>query len=241
MQPRRVLFYIHGGGFVFGSPDTHAAMVAQLCQRTGARAVLPKYRLAPEAPFPAAQQDVRAAWDGLIAEGVRPADIVLGGDSAGGALAFSLIATLCAEARCSESSALPGAVFSFSPLTDMTHSGQSFIDNADSDVLLPAERATALGEMFLQGHTGDDPCVSPLFAQFAGGPPVWITVGNTEILLDDSRRLAMRLREQGVAVDLSERHDLPHVWPLFHNILPEARETLDALGLWIRQRQGWEF
>ena len=206
VQPGRVLLYFHGGGFVFGSPDTHSAMVAQLAMRVGARAVMPKYRLAPEAACPAALQDVRAAWDGLIAAGVAPADIVVGGDSAGGALAFGLIAALCAEGA-----AKPGAVFGFSPLTDMTFSGPSFIENADSDVLLPADRAVALAEMFLQGHPGDDPDVSPLFARFDGSPSAWITVGDTEILLDDARRLAAQMRSEGVQVQLVQEHDLPHV------------------------------
>lgn len=234
VQPKRALLYIHGGGFVFGSPDTHAAMIAQLAQRIDARAILPKYRLAPEFPFPAAPQDVRAAWDGLIAQGTAPQHIVLGGDSAGGALAFGLIARLCAEGA-----EQPGAVFSFSPLADLTYSGQSFQVNAESDVLLPAERAAALGDMFLQGHRADDPCISPLFARFNGAPNAWITVGDTEILLDDARRLSERLRDDDVAVDLVERHDLPHVWPLLHNILPEARQTLDALAAWIKQQQNW--
>ena len=122
----------------------------------------------------------------------------------------------------------------------MTFSGPSFIENADSDVLLPADRAVALAEMFLQGHPGDDLDVSPLFARFDGSPPAWITVGDTEILLDDARRLAAQMRSEGVQVQLVQEHDLPHVWPLFHNILPEERQTLNALAAWIRQQQGWE-
>jgi monoterpene epsilon-lactone hydrolase len=230
----RYLLYLHGGGFVFGSPNTHAALVAQLATRLGAQAIIPRYRLAPEAPFPAAPQDVRAAWDGLIAAGIKPKDIVLGGDSAGGALAFGLVAGLCAEGADG-----PAAVFGFSPLTDLTYSGHSFGGNAHCDVILPAERAVEMAELFLQGHAGDDPCVSPMFAKFSGAPPAWITVGDTEILLDDARRLAARIREGGVTAELIEHHDLPHVWPLFHSLLPEARQTLDELALWIRQQQGW--
>jgi acetyl esterase/lipase len=226
-----VLLYIHGGGFLFGSPDTHSAMVAQLAQRTGLRAIIPKYRRAPEAAFPAAPQDVRAVWDALIANGIVPADIVLGGDSAGGALAFGLVASLCAEGA-----AQPRAVFAFSPLTDLTFSGDSFKSNAERDVLLPAPRAAEMAEVFLQGHVATDHSVSPLFGQFKGAPPAWLTVGDTEILLDDSRRLARRLGDDGVAVELIEQHDLPHVWPLFHNILPEGRQTLDALAAWVRQQ-----
>ncbi|MEH6523471.1 alpha/beta hydrolase [Sulfitobacter sp.] len=240
MTPRgsnteRVLFYIHGGGFVFGSPDTHSAMVAQLADRIGARAVLPRYRLAPEASFPAAPQDVRAAWNGLLATGVDPANVVIGGDSAGGALAFGLIATLCADGA-----AMPGAVFGFSPLTDLTYSGDSFRANAQSDVILPAERAEELAELFLKGQSGREPSVSPLYGRFENAPPAWVTVGDTEILLDDARRLIARLQEDGVEVELVVEHDLPHVWPIFHNILPEGRRSLDALGQWIRLTQNWE-
>lgn len=232
---RRVILYFHGGGFTFGSPRTHAALVAQLAHRVGARAVLPQYRLAPEAAFPAAPDDALAAWSALIADGMAPQDIVVGGDSAGGALAFGLLADLC-----SKGAPLPGAVFGFSPLTDMTHSGQSFHENADRDVVLPAERAHGMGQMFLAGQSAKDSRVSPIFGSFGGAPPVWITVGDTEILRDDARGLAQVCEKAGVDVTFIERHDLPHVWPFFHNILPEARETLDALAVWIRQRQGWQ-
>ncbi len=231
----RVLFYIHGGGFVFGSPNSHSAMAAQLAGRIGARAVLPRYRLAPENPFPAAPDDVRSAWDGLIASGVDPKNIALGGDSAGGALAFGLVATLSAEGR-----AGPGIVFGFSPLADLMYRGESFNSNAEKDVLLPTNSAGKLVDMFLGDQSREDPSVSPLYGEFTAPPPAWMTVGDTEILRDDALRLAERLKAAGGDASLIVEHDLPHVWPLFHNILPEARNTLDALALWIRQRQNWE-
>ena len=230
----RVLFYIHGGGFVFGSPTTHRAMAAQLAKRIGARAVLPQYRLAPESAFPAAPDDIRAAWDGLCESGVAAENIVVGGDSAGGALAFGLVAGLCALGA-----PLPGAVFGFSPLADLTYSGDSFRSNAKADAVLPAESADKLSDMFVRGAPADTPSVSPLFGRFEGAPPAWITVGDTEILLDDARRLAARLVSQGCDATLVVEHDLPHVWPIFHNILPEGRHTLDALAQWIRQQQNW--
>jgi len=230
----RVLFYIHGGGFVFGSPVTHRAMAAQLAKRIGARAILPQYRLAPEAAFPAAPDDIRAAWDGLLAAGVEARNVVVGGDSAGGALAFGLVASLCKQGA-----PLPGAVFGFSPLTDLTFSGDSFRGNADADAVLPSESADKLSEMFLRGAPSDVPSVSPLFGQFKDAPPAWITVGDTEILLDDARRLAARLQSDQCDVTLVVEQDLPHVWPIFHNILPEGRRTLDAVAQWIMQQQGW--
>lgn len=140
LEPRgvrqdRALLYIHGGGFVFGSPDTHSALAAHLAKRIGASAILPQYRLAPEFPLPAAPADVRCAWDGIIASGIAPKDIVLGGDSAGGALAFGLIAALLLEKADS-----PGALFAFSPLTDLTLNGDSFSTNADVEAVLAVER-----------------------------------------------------------------------------------------------------
>lgn len=225
-----VILYIHGGGFVFGNPKTHAAMVAQLGKRLGARAVLPQYRLAPENAFPAAFDDVRIAWEGLIASGVSPANIVIGGDSAGGALTLSLLAALIKD-----QAPLPRAAFCFSPLTDMSYSSPSLTSNAASDVVLPAERADEMAQMYLAGHPMDDPQVSPLKGDFKGGPPVWITVGDTEILADDARGMVAVLNGAGVDVAFTEEHDLPHVWPIFHNMLPEARRTLDALAGWIKQ------
>ena len=229
----RVLFYIHGGGFVFGSPTTHAALAATLARRIGATAILPRYRLAPEAAFPAAADDVLAAYLS-IARNIDPGRIVLGGDSAGGALVLLLLSRLCAGAG-----PKPGAVFALSPVTDMTFSGESFQRNAGTEALLPGARSGDMASMYLAGHDGADPACSPLFADFPGSPPVWLAVGDGEILLDDTRRMARHLRNQGNSVEERIAHDLPHVWPIFHNILPEARDTLDDLAGWIRRVQGW--
>lgn len=229
-----VIFYIHGGAFVFGSPNTHAAMIAHLAKRLGSRAVLPKYRLAPEAPYPAAVEDVKTAWDGLLASGVDPARVIIGGDSAGGALALGLLSSLCTEGKPG-----PAGTFCLSPLTDMTFSGDSFRTNSARDVFLVAERADELTQMYLAGHPATDPGVSPLRAAFDGAPPVWITVGDTEILYDDARRMAAHLSAAGVEVSLVEKHDLPHVWPIMQGILPEGRQTLDEIAAWVTQLPGW--
>lgn len=226
-----VVLYIHGGGFVFGSPDTHSAMAAQLGKRLGARVLLPRYRLAPEAVFPAAFDDIVTAWHGLCASGIDPKRIVIGGDSAGGALTLALLGHLVAQ-----NAALPAASFCFSPLTDMRFSGKSFHQNAVVEAVLAANRADELAQMYLDGHTPRDPQISPLEADFTGASPVWITAGTTEILRDDARRMVARLEGAAVDVTYIEAPDLPHVWPIFHNILPEARQTLDGLALWIRQQ-----
>ncbi len=226
-----VLLYFHGGGNVFGSPKTHRAMLAQLAGLTGMRACLPKYRLAPEHSFPAALDDARTAYEGLLATRVSGDQIVMGGDSAGGGLVLSLLADIIAR-----DAPKPAGVFAFSPLTDLTFSGKSIHENAKSDVLLPASRCAEMADMFLQGADATNPLASPLYADFNGAPDVCLYAGDTEILLDDTRRIAARMREQGVRVSETIAHDLPHVWPIFQRLLPEADATLADLAGWIRQR-----
>lgn len=227
-----VVLYVHGGGFVFGSPTAYSALAGQMARRLGARVILPRYRLAPEHPFPAAFDDICTAWQSLLKSGISPDKIVIGGDSAGGALTLSLLGQLAEE-----DAPMPASAFCFSPLTDVTYSGESFGKNAKAEAVLPAERAHDMCAMYLSGAEVTDPRISPLFGRFEGVPPVWITVGDTEILYDDGRRMAQVLRDDGVEVTLQVQRDLPHVWPLFHNILPEARQTLDDLVEWITQTQ----
>jgi acetyl esterase/lipase len=221
-----LLLYFHGGGYVFGSPETHRAMLARLSGETGSPACLPAYRLAPEHGFPAAVEDALAVWRAVAG---RPGGVILGGDSAGGGLALALLGEVLRQGL-----PVPRGCFALSPLTDLTFSGQSLRSNAASDVMLPAGRAAEMAQIYLQGATADDPRASPLFADFTGAPPVWLCAGDTEILLDDTRRMAARLRAQGATVTEIIEHDLPHVWPYFHTLLPEARETLHALAAWIR-------
>lgn len=225
-----VILYFHGGAFVFGAPETHKGLVGRLSQLAGMPVVLPRYRLAPEHPFPAAIEDARAAYEALLAQGVAADRIVLGGDSAGGALALSLLGDLCARGM-----PQPAASFAFSPVTDLTFSGESLRTNAGRDVMLPVARTQDLGGTYLQGADPRDPRASPLYADFGGAGPVWLTVGATEILLDDTRRMAARLRAQGVPVEEVIAGDLPHVWPFSWRWLPEAEATLRDLAGWIRQ------
>lgn len=225
-----VLFYLHGGGYVFGNARTHRALAARIAARSGLRAVLPDYPLAPEAPFPAALDAGLSVYLDLTAD-VGAHNIIIGGDSAGGGLALSLLGVLLRKGV-----PLPAGVFGFSPLTDLTFSGASFVENANADVMLPAQRAGAMSDYYLAGQSADDPRASPLFADFAGAPPVWLTVGDTEILRDDSLRMAQRLQDQGVDVTLRVKQNLPHVWPMFHSYMPEANATLDDLGSWLRTR-----
>ncbi|MEL6409035.1 MAG: alpha/beta hydrolase fold domain-containing protein [Pseudomonadota bacterium] len=220
-----IVLYLHGGAYVFGSPHTHSAMIGRLLRDIEASACLPKYRLAPEHPFPAALEDAEKVYLALVKTG-RP--IFIGGDSAGGGLALALLARICAQ-----NMPQPLGVFAFSPLTDCTFSNESIKSNARSDVMLPAERASEMIALYRGDAAANDPGLSPVFGEFRNACPVWLTAGDTEILYDDTTKMAERLRSQGVEVDVTIGRDLPHVWPIFHNILPEGRRSLLAVSLWI--------
>jgi len=225
----RVILYFHGGGYVFGSPKTHRAMLARLSAMTGMVACLPKYRLAPENPFPAAIDDAVFAYQAVLARDIPAGKIVLGGDSAGGGLVLALLGEITRL-----SLPQPAGVFAFSPLTDLTFSGPSFAQNAQSDVVLPAERAQIMAELYLQDTAPHDPRISPINAQFASETPIYLTASDSEILLDDTRRMTAHLRDHGVSVTEKIVHNHPHVWQIFQRILPEADQGLRDVAAWIK-------
>lgn len=228
-----VILYLHGGGYVMGNPRTHAALGAYLKRKTGLEVCLPDYRLAPEHQFPAAFEDARAAWRGLIAQGHAPGSIVLAGDSAGGGLALALLGHLCATGQ-----PRPACLCAFSPFTDLALEGPSITLNARSEILLPISRLERLRDRVLQGADPRDPRISPLYATFIGAPPVLIQVARSEILHSDSTRMVQHLRAQGVTVTLQEWGNLPHVWQYFHGWLPEARRALSDAAVFIHALAG---
>ncbi|WP_417807310.1 alpha/beta hydrolase [Thioclava sp.] len=219
-----VILYFHGGGYIAGSPHMYRALAGRLSKLSGLDVILPDYRLAPEHPLPAALEDAYAAWEGLISAGYAPERIVIAGDSAGGGLALLLLAKLCAAG------APPAGVIAFSPWTDLNCSGESFNANAATEAILPRERVKQSSYFARGERAGDDPAVSPLFAEFPAAPPVLIQHSMAEILCDDSLRMAERLRGFGGEVTVQSWPNAPHVWQFFDGRLPEAREALEDAG-----------
>lgn len=220
------LFWIHGGAFCLGSPRTHAAMVAHLARRIGAAAALLEYLLAPEHPFPAAIKDVIAAYRALLAEGVAPARLVLGGDSAGGGLAAALLGQLAAE-----SLPPPACLLVFSPWVDLTLTQPSLIRLAGREALLPTARTREIRDLYLAGADPRDPRASPIFADFSAAPPALIQASEAEILRDDARALAKAL---GPRATLRLWPGAPHGWQLYTGHLPEAGRALDEAAAFAR-------
>jgi monoterpene epsilon-lactone hydrolase len=231
-HPGKVILYFHGGGFIAGSPATHSAMLAELARMTRLRICAVDYRLAPEHPFPAAFDDCLAAFDALVALGYGEGDIILGGDSAGGGLALSVLGHLCREGR------PPAAAFVLSPLADFTFSGDSFEQNALSDAILPAERGADVASWYLAGADTREPRASPLFGDFPEPPPVMLQFSDSEILRDDSLAMAEKLEAAGGKVLRDQWLGTPHAWALFHNFLPEAHEALEGVARFIKDQLG---
>ena len=225
------ILYFHGGGWVYGSPESVLSLTGHLVAKTGFGAYSVDYRLAPEDPFPAAIDDTLSAYRALLDSGQDPSSIAFAGDSAGGGLTV----TTCLAAR-DAGLPLPAAIVTFSPGLDATRTGESMDTKAGIDPLLTRESVKYTGAMYLAGADPHQPMLSPaVLADLTGFPPMLIQVGTNEILLDDSTRMAARAREAGVDVILDITADLPHVFQCFAGVLDEADQALDRAALFLTQ------
>ncbi|MER6685978.1 alpha/beta hydrolase [Streptomyces olivaceoviridis] len=225
------ILYFHGGGWVFGSPETGLSLTGHLVAKTGFGAFSVDYRLAPEHPFPAAVEDTLSAYRALLDSGQDPSAIVFAGDSAGGGLTV----TTCLAAR-DAGLPLPAAIVAFSPGLDATRTGESMDTKAGIDPIFTREAVEHTGAMYLAGADPHQPLLSPaVLADLTGFPPMLIQVGTNEILLDDSTRLAARARAAGVDVILDITADVPHVFQSFAGVLDEADQALDRAALFLTQ------
>jgi acetyl esterase/lipase len=232
-RPDRHILYLHGGGYVCGSPSLYRDLLWRFASAGAARVAAISYRLAPEHPFPAAIDDALAAWNGLIAKGADPARTVLMGDSAGGGLALALALRL-RDAGATQ----PAAVVAMSPWTDLALGGESLRTNAAADPMLNAGDVPALARLYLAGADPRNAYASPLYGDPAGLPPSLIQVGSDEILRDDSVRMAERLQAAGCTVELEVWRRMPHVWQSFASVMPEARRAIARIGAFVQQHAG---
>lgn len=228
--PNVSILYLHGGGFVSGSPRTHRGIAGRLARGVGARVVAPEYRLAPEHPFPAALEDAEAVYMAMLDQGTDPARLAIAGDSAGGNLVFALLLKL------KQSGApMPAAAVGLSPFADFTGSGESFRLNAMRDPLLHVRGFPSVVAAYAPNEDATNPLLSPIFGELSGLPPTLIQCGSDEILLDDARRLHVALRAAGVPCDLEVWERMPHVWQAFASFLPEARRALLRVTAFLAQ------
>lgn len=227
----RVLLYLHGGGYVIGSINTHRDLAGRLSRAAAARVLVIDYRLAPEHPYPAAVEDATAAYRWLLRNGATPARTVIAGDSAGGGLT---VATLVALRDAGEP--LPAAGICLSPWVDLEGLGASMTTRAGADPMVQKPGLLEFAGLYLGGAAPRTPLAAPLYADLQGLPPLLIHVGTAETLLDDATRLAERAKTAGVNVTLEVWEDMIHIWHIFASLLPEGQQAVERVGEYVQQR-----
>lgn len=225
VSAKKVILYLHGGGFTLGDDISHGAMVARIAGEVGLRAAMVDYRLAPEHPYPAAIDDAQYAYEGLLERGYAGDDIILIGDSAGGGLVFTLLQRLQRLGL-----AKPLACVAISPWGDLSMSGASFSENIASDIMLPIGWITRARDAYVGDHDPKGSDLSPIFGTFDAPPPSFLVVAKDELLASDSYALRDMLRDAGGEVEFHEEENLPHVWTFYHGKFAQADQTIRQIG-----------
>ncbi|MEM2134165.1 MAG: alpha/beta hydrolase [Candidatus Freyarchaeota archaeon] len=227
----RVLLYFHGGGMVLGSPNTHRILTVTLGQLTKMRVLSVDYRLAPEHPHPAQLEDCTKAYKWLLSKGIKPKNIVIAGDSAGGNLTLTTLLKLRDEGI-----PLPAGAVCLSPATDWTGSDESFFENAKTDPVLADVGLFWWIPAFLGGADPSDPLISPIYGDLKGLPPLLVQASTSEMLFGGCKRLVERAKRAGVNATLQTWKDMPHVFQSFGLYdLPEAKEAIAKIGEFIQK------
>ncbi len=226
------ILLLHGGAWCLETPNAHTALAARLALESGMDAWVPSYRLAPEHPFPAGLNDCVEAWNALLEKGVEPADVVLAGDSAGGALCLGLLAQLRDAGR-----GLPSCALLISPATDLASMGRSIVDNESSDSMFRLSTVMLFRHWYLGETNPTHPVASPFWGDFSGFPPLMFQVSGAEILLDNSVLAEAKARRQGVTTKISIWPGMPHDFTLF-DFLPESRKALIELAEFAKANSG---
>jgi monoterpene epsilon-lactone hydrolase len=224
-----VILYFHGGVYVIGSASATVPLAADLARRSNAKVVSVDYRLAPEHPYPAAVEDARNAYEGLLSQGVEPSNIAVSGESAGGGLVVALLLALRDADR-----PMPSSAFLMSPYADLTLSGSTVVGKQDVDPLFTGETLRRRVGDYVAGADPSDPFISPVFGDLRGLPPMLIQVGSHEILLSDAIRLAGRAADADVAIALEVTPGVPHVFQAYAAVLDEGDRALNRAAEFLK-------
>lgn len=227
-RKNKAMLYLHGGGYIMGSCNTHRALVSRIAKAGRLNVLLIDYRLAPEHPFPAALEDSTAAYMWLQKEGFQSRDIVFAGDSAGGGLVMAALVSLRDNKQ-----ALPCAAVCLSPWTDLAGTGESVRTRAKLDPYLSPDIVN--GSAYAGNNDLCLPLISPHYADLAGLPPLLIHVGTDEILLNDSTRLAENAAKAGISATLKIWDNMWHVFHAWAPMMPEADRAIGEIGVFVNE------
>lgn len=226
--PHAAILYLHGAGWNSGTAAIFRPITWRLAKQSGITVYALNYRLAPEHPYPAGLDDCVQAYTALVEQGIPASSLSVAGDSAGGALTFALALRLKAANR-----PQPAALVGLSASTDLTYSGASFNTNRDSEVMLTQEFLRAIVEMYAPQADLTNPFLSPLYDDVAGLPPTYLLVSGAEMLLDDSTRMAEKMKAAGVAVTLDIWPELWHDWTVMADQVPEGEQALEKIAAFL--------
>ncbi|MBP6985278.1 MAG: alpha/beta hydrolase [Alphaproteobacteria bacterium] len=226
----KVILFIHGGAWIYGTIYSYHLFSSQLAKSTHRDVYLIDYRLSPEHPYPAALEDAFAAYTHLLAQGHKPQDITVVGDSAGGNMTLALMLKLKMEKV-----PLPGAVVTMSPLTNMNFTYESYHQLKEQDPLLAVTDRAIVDFCYNRETSIDNPLVSPVLGDLGGLPPMLILVGGREILRDDSIEYAKAAKKAGVSVTLDLEEDMFHAYPIFYDILEESKMAMGKIVLFLKE------
>jgi acetyl esterase/lipase len=226
----KLLLYLHGGAYVMGNCATHRQMVSHLAKLAGIKALLPEYRLAPEHPFPSAIDDAVGLYRSLLANGYAAKNIVIAGDSAGGGLTMATLLSLR-----DAGDPLPAAACLLSPWLDLAATGDSMTTRARKDPWFQPEDMPIVAAYYCREDEITNPLVSPVYADLSGLPPLYIQVGEDEILLSDSTRAADKVRAAGGEVDIEIWPGMWHVFQAFLVQVPESKKAVKKIGAYVRR------
>mgnify|MGYP001818540787 FL=1 len=224
-----IILYLHGGGYNVCSPNTHRELCAHISRASSARVLLPGYRLAPENPFPAALDDAVSAYRWLLKNGYSNKNIAIAGDSAGGGL--SIAASIALR---DQGDPAPSSIACMSPWADLAMSGASIKTHAGIDPVVTLEALQLMASNYIKESDPRTPLISPVYADLKRLSPLLCHAGTAEILLDDSRRLVEKAKNQGVDARLVIYDQMWHVWHLAPRLMPEAQKAVKEFGSFIR-------
>jgi epsilon-lactone hydrolase len=226
----RVIVHFHSGGYLMGSANGYRSFGGYLAAATGCRVLLVDYRLAPENPFPAAIEDALAVYKWLLGQGVDPRKLMVCGDSAGGGLALITL-----QALRDDGLPLPAGGISISPLADLTHTVESRFSNDGIDPLVTMDLIQMIGAAYCGPLDPKLPRISPLYGDWRGLPPLLVFAGEIEMLRDDGKLCAAAAVKAGVDANYIEGEGMAHIWTLYADRLPEAREAFGQIGGFVKR------
>ncbi len=226
---KRIILYIHGGGYIAGSINSHKDLASRIAITSNAKVLIFNYRLAPEHPFPKGLTDVRAVYQWVTDNFQDSHKISLVADSAGAGLALALLSGLLTDGH-----PLPICSVLISPWIDLECKNTSHIENQEKDPMLSQSILKKTARLYTDKDLSD-PLISPVNNNFTGITPVLIQTGEHEVLVDDSKILSKKLIEAGATVQLEIWEDMFHVWHYFARYLSEGRQAIQHIGNFIKK------